>query len=781
MNNLRFAIRSLSKKRQYNLIKVLSLGCGLAVGLILLAKVSFEQTYNNYFPDKERIYQIMEKHPRKDGSEYNMERIPGGFVYYLGKDLPQVEIATRYRYLNKEPLLFKDSEKNQAQGLTIFADSCLFAILPHKLLAGNPQKILSSPMQALVSRSFAEEFGTNIFGTSIELDQYPGKTITIGGIFEDIPENTSFRYDVVISLSSLSKFDSYDGSFKPDDHNQFIGLIKLLPGVKPEELAASIKAIQKKYQEEFYHNLTYYLLPLGEVHANTPGQKQKTQVLGILAVSLLFVTVINYILLVISTVVGRYKEIAVYKCYGAQRENIVKMILSETTIHLVLALITATILIMLFRNTIVELLGTSLTALFFPLNILFLILVCLLILFLTSYIPAFVLTNTPVAFAMQNYKHSGKRRKLILLFVQFVVATAFFTLLVVIWSQYNLFINTNPGYKYDRLVYVDVSGVPQDRKQLAIQELSGEPIVQSVSATAWLPISVRSGGWIVPQDDSFEMRLYDMGRAYNNYFSTMHIPLIEGKDTGDDSMKGDLYVSRSFAEQFSELSGWQDIIGRHLDSGAYGKGLTIRGIFENVQASSFKEANPWPATIVYSEDIPDILLVELSRLTGENIMKTDSLLTSLIPDKIIRIIPYETSVQALYNKERLDRDSILICCLVTLIIVLMGLAAYVNSEVNRRTAEIAIRKINGARIREILNLFIRDILLIAFPALIIGSVIAYRAGTSWLENFYLKIPFHAGWLIVCSLILLAMILFIIVMNSLYVSMQNPVKALKVEN
>ena len=172
------------------------------------------------------------------------------------------------------------------------------------------------------------------------------------------------------------------------------------------------------------------------------------RLLLILAVILIFATVMNYILIVISTLINRTKEVAVYKCYGASTRNLLGLTFTESLIHIVLALIFGLFIILLFRSRIESLLDASLGALFTLQTMSVLAWICVLVFLITAFIPAYLYLHVPVAAAFRNYKESRRYWKLALLFVQFVATAYFVSMLFIVNRQYPHLINTDLGYSY---------------------------------------------------------------------------------------------------------------------------------------------------------------------------------------------------------------------------------------------------------------------------------------------------------------------------------------------
>ena len=185
MKNIVFAIRSLLRKGRHNVMKIVSLGIGLAVGLVLIAKVCFERNYDDFYPDKERIYQIWELYKQGGNPEQDYPRTSGGTAPALMRQVPEIEAATRCTGIDESTLTMLDT-KRKYKAEPIFADSCYFDVLPRPMVMGDARQTLGRPMYALVSDRLAERIGGDVVGRELVLDDWPGRTLTIGGVFREI-------------------------------------------------------------------------------------------------------------------------------------------------------------------------------------------------------------------------------------------------------------------------------------------------------------------------------------------------------------------------------------------------------------------------------------------------------------------------------------------------------------------------------------------------------------------------------------------------------------------
>lgn len=533
MKNLNIALRSLFKKGRSNGIKILSLGVGLAMGLVLISKVCFERSFDKFYPDSDRIYRLHENIIR-DGEYKSYGQVSGGVATAMQVEIPEVEKATRLTYIGGDKELFKTQDGNRYSArYVVMGDTNVFDLLPRPILIGDPKETLSRPGYVMISNRIAKLLGgaEQAVNKEFEFESSPGQTYTIGGVFEDVPENSHLRFEIVASLEGMSKWSRENWL----GNDRYLGYVKLYPGTDPESLTTAIREMQGRHcdLEEVKKagiDLTYSLVPLMDMHSNSDEVKSMNSLLGFLAFVLIFTAAMNYVLIVISTLINRTKEVAVHKCYGASDKNLFGMIMSETCLHMLISLLLAAFLIVLFRTKTEELLGATLGALFSTQTIVILIGVCIVIFFITGLIPTYMFLRIPVAAAFRNFKESRRYWKLCLLFIQFLATAYLVALLSVINKQYDYMVNVDPGYAYEKLAYCSTQGVEESVRNTAIEELRKIPEVDKVSACYDLPISGMSGNNVsLPGDDRELFNIADMYWVKDDFFSLMEIPVIEGE------------------------------------------------------------------------------------------------------------------------------------------------------------------------------------------------------------------------------------------------------------
>ena len=323
-----------------NLIKILSLGIGLAIGIVLIAKVCFELSYDSFYKDVDRIY-LIDTHYEQQGEKQDFAQTSGAVAPGFKAEVPGVEEATRYTF-HYRGNRYLDEENNVVTGSLVLADSCFFKVFDRPILAGNPVKVLAKPRYAMVSESFAKKLGgvSECIGKSIANEDDPRNKFIIDGVYEDFPENGNFHFDIIGSLELLPAYttDNWNGN------DRYFGFVKLQKGVDYQLLGEAIRKMQEAHQplDEYEKNgvkLWYYLEPFNKLHTSQSYVHSMVVLLTVTAALLIIISLLNYILIVISSMVRRAKEVGVRKCYGADSFDIHWLLAREAFVHLILSLV----------------------------------------------------------------------------------------------------------------------------------------------------------------------------------------------------------------------------------------------------------------------------------------------------------------------------------------------------------------------------------------------------------------------------------------------------------
>ena len=785
-------LKSLNQRGQHNWIKIVCLAVGLATGIVLIGKAGFEQSWDKFFPTSDRIYVVCEDIIR-DGEYKHYPQTAGAVAHGIKRYCPQVEAATRYTSFAWDMPIVTDDDKRVRTNYAL-VDSCFFDVFPFRILVGNPKKTLSQVDCCMIPRSLAEklmgiENPLDLVGKKIYYNIRGGWALTVGGIYEDIPLNSKLHgMEVMVSMPTITRimFDGRDNWVGNDRYESYVRLAK---GIMPDDLKPQIEKMKRDNLpldelKKAGVDLGFSVQPLVDYHTKDEGTRRMTWIVSILAAVLIGCAVMNYLLLVIGGISQRAKEMAVHQCYGAEARHIYQKVLTESVIHLLLSLTLAALLLFLFKDTIEELVGAPLIVLLLTgSNIWLIVSTCLVVLLITGLVPSWIYTHIPLAAAFKNYNHSHRIWKLLLLGLQFASATFLIILLIVVGRQYRMMVNDDPGYDYSTLGSLLVDGVSIEQRQLAMDELRKLSSVKGVTMSYANLTQHQSGDNILlPGDDREYMNIADLYYVGDGYFDVMEIPLVSGRTfTEQTDTLREVMVSRKFEERMKELAGWDQALGKQIICTSFQGPYTIVGVFEDTRIGSITNPDTRPSVCYYSRkpDQMHYILIRFQSMDG--LEAANKLVKELVTDNPdISIVPYNQMVTELYTDAHRFRTTVMIGGLVALIIALIGLIGYLAGEIARRQKEIAIRKVNGARIADVLKLFHTDILRVALPAVMIGAIGAWYVARLWLEQFSEKTTLSPIILVGGALAVIVVILSVVCIDCYRVASSNPVNYLKTE-
>lgn len=785
-------LKSLNQRGQHNWIKIVCLAVGLATGIVLIGKAGFEQSWDKFFPTSDRIYVVCED-IIMDGEYKHYPQTAGAVAHGIKRYCPQVEAATRYTSFAWDMPIVTDDDKRVRTNYAL-VDSCFFDVFPFRILVGNPKKTLSQVDCCMIPRSLAEklmgiENPLDLVGKKIYYNIRGGWALTVGGIYEDIPLNSKLHgMEVMVSMPTITRimFDGRDNWVGNDRYESYVRLAK---GIMPDDLKPQIEKMKRDNLpldelKKAGVDLGFSVQPLVDYHTKDEGTRRMTWIVSILAAVLIGCAVMNYLLLVIGGISQRAKEMAVHQCYGAEARHIYQKVLTESVIHLLLSLTLAALLLFLFKDTIEELVGAPLIVLLLTgRNIWLIVSTCLVVLLITGLVPSWIYTHIPLAAAFKNYNHSHRIWKLLLLGLQFASATFLIILLIVVGRQYRMMVNDDPGYDYSTLGSLLVDGVSIEQRQLAMDELRKLSSVKGVTMSYANLTQHQSGDNILlPGDDREYMNIADLYYVGDGYFDVMEIPLVSGRTfTEQTDTLREVMVSRKFEERMKELAGWDQALGKQIICTSFQGPYTIVGVFEDTRIGSITNPDTRPSVCYYSRKPEQMHYILIRFQSMDGLEAANKLVKELVTDNPdISIVPYNQMVTELYTDAHRFRTTVMIGGLVALMIALIGLIGYLAGEIARRQKEIAIRKVNGARIADVLKLFHTDILRVALPAVMIGAIGAWYVARLWLEQFSEKTTLSPIILVGGALAVIIVILSVVCLGCYRVASSNPVNYLKTE-
>ncbi len=776
-------------KRKRGIVKIISLALGLAIGAVLIAKVCFEWQYDHYYQDRERVYKIITGAVRHNEDPLQADQVSGAVAPGFRNFVPGVEVATRVTPVFDNRNYYTEEKEKLSAGL-LLADTSFFDIFTREIYAGDPHQVLNDWGKVMVSKSFADKLGgvDAAMGQLLYNESLPAVKLTVEGVYEDFPQNSSFNgVDILLSMVSYHKSSTENWI----GNDRYHGYVKLAEGVDPATLTDAIHQMQATNQplEEFEKaglKLWYYLERADLMHVWSPMNRNMMLLLSLVALLLIGVSVANYVLDSITSVVQRAKEVGVRKCYGAGSRNILWLVFRESMCSVLISIFLAALLVLALQPWIIRLVGASLSALFSVRAVIAIVLVCLLVMLVSSLVPARIFMSIPVSTAFRSYRETKRLWKKLFLTLQFTFTVFLVCMMLAFAKQYDALLNQDLGYNYDNLLVIELPNAPSDEFYRLQDELVKLPCVQQSAIVSSVPVAGSSGNNVyLPSDDRELFNVADQYHSTEGAAAVLGIRFLEGREAR--SMK-EVAVSRKFVEKMQQFVDWSD--------GAIGKGVlftehstnkediyTICGVYEDYKIGGMYLDDRPSVRFGADRNLPPYelqfgcILIKVNELSANTVAMIQQSVDEHLPQKEVEVVTYADGMRVQFAEIQRIKDAILLGSIFAFIISLMGLVAYIREETRRRSAEMAIRKINGAQSREVVGMFLRDVLKLTLIAVVLGNVAAYLASDLALQMFQQKVDLGAGIYVLGDLMVVVIIVVTVLLNSLRIAAENPVKAI----
>ena len=345
-NHFKIALRIFSKNKLFSLINIAGLTIGISAYLLITQYVEFEFSYDRYHSQIDDLYRVTISRKTGEGQFSTWATNHPAVAPTMKADFPEVENYARVvdKTVMWGPFVLSYAKENgtvvksNANDVKMYiADGTIFDLFDIPLIRGNPETALRDPASMILSADMAHRF----FGDEDPLDkiimvnnEHPAK---VTGVFERLPQNTHFNFDILVSFSSLGPW--------PDDTwtwPEFYNYVKLKPGAKPEELDARFPAFVTKYLGEIMNEhgfqVKFNLQPVGDIYLKSHLSKEISAnssdrtlfFLMIIAGFIIIIALINFINLSIAKSVERAKEVGLRKVVGGRRGALIGQFLMES-------------------------------------------------------------------------------------------------------------------------------------------------------------------------------------------------------------------------------------------------------------------------------------------------------------------------------------------------------------------------------------------------------------------------------------------------------------------
>ncbi len=839
-NYIVVGVRALTKNKTYAFINIVGLAIGLAACLILLIYVRYETTYDQWLPNSENTYQLQTHFRNKQtGEEGNLQMTAYVSGQRLKADFPQIE-GLVYA-LHTDPVIRRGPEALSTKDV-LLVDDRFFDVLRFPLVQGDPMTALSRPGTVVLTQSEAQRvFGTeNVLGRTLTMVSR-GRTVDyrITGVARDLPHNSHVRFTIVARIDIAGWFSDQPNFLTCWGCQSGWVYFSLRPGADPAVIQNALPAWERRNIPIQHFGQTSYnpgedqdwnLTNVRDVHlglsqdgAMTPGNdRQSILTFTIIAFLILGMACVNFTNLATARASQRAREVALRKVLGANRKQLITQFLAESVLIAAIAMLLALAMVELLLPALSNFLDASLTMQYLGWNGMLLPILGLTLLVGAAggVYPAFYLSRFQPAQVLKANKStaeasgSGLLRN-VLVVAQFAVSIGLIICTAVVYAQTVYARTVDPGYHRDGLIQIENLG----RRQLAGRsdsialEMSRVPGVVSVarSGIGVATDNQNNTGVLMPgQTEPIIIGNYSVDI---DFFRTMGIRLVAGRlfdpnRPGDDStipLPGDgpgavaandaaerAMAARGINVVINELAarrmGFRDpaqAVGRTVMTAYFDPedGLVPTHIIGVVQDSRFRSVRQPIDPILFRLDrtFANALLV---RYDGANAAAArrniEQAWRRLVPDVPYDGIGSEDKVAELYNAEDARAKVFAGFALLAVVVACLGLFGLAAFTAERRTKEIGIRKVLGARIRDIVGLLAWQFSKPVIIANLIAWPVAYLAMKNWLGTFDARIDLGVLPFLLAGLLALVIAIVTIASHAIRVARANPVLALRYE-
>ena len=822
------AVRALAKSKTYSIINIAGLAIGMAACIMILLYIRYEQSYDEWIPDVENSYQFQTygKNP-DDGQEFNLRMASYVTKERIKKDFPQV-VAAAYIQDN-EPVVLKDGQASATEDF-MFTDDDFLKVVSLPLVAGTT---LTAPQTAVITQSEAiKQYGT---------DQVLGRTLTvisrgekrdfkINGVLKDLPKNSHMMVNAIMRLD-YGAFNANNPQFLTCWGCQSGWVyLKVRPGSDAKAMQAQLPAWEKRNipdeplgdvmynsgtnQDWRFVNLSDVHLGIADDGAQRPGNDQRTiTTFAIIAMLILGMAVVNFTNLATARASQRAREVALRKVLGANRRQLIVQFVGESILISAASMLLALALVELLVRPFAAFLDADLSLNYFGSGGILLpaISLTLLVGIVSGLYPAFFLSRFQPAQVLKANRSAAEtpgsgRLRAALVVLQFAVSIGLIICTAVIYGQTVYARTVDPGFNRDNILQLDELGRAQlfPLAESIVQRIERIP---GVTAAALTDIGVntnnQNNSFIFPPGSNKQVLIgqYNVGVGY---LDAMGLKLLAGRwfDANrpmDDATlpyppepevekaitaRGMNVVLNEYAARKLGFKSPQEAVGKVVrgDLICEDCGLTNINIIGVVGDSRFRTVH---------EPIDSIMFRKVTTGPGWMMVRYNgdpATVRSAIErewKQITNEVPFnakfsEDVMAEAYEKEDARAQMFAAFSILAVIIGCLGLFGLAAFTAERRTKEIGIRKVLGARTRDIVRLLVWQFSRPVIVANLIAWPVAWWLMRDWLNNFDARIDLGPTPFVMAALVALTIAIVTVVGHAFKVARANPIHALRYE-
>jgi putative ABC transport system permease protein len=769
---LKISWRYLVKNRIFTIINTIGLSLGMFCVIIILLWINYETGFDKFHKNYDHLYRVVNNW----GDEKDV-CCPGSLAKYLKDNFPEVENAATYSVSSNIKLTYKNESHWVTGGI---ADSSLFKMFSFPLAYGNTRNIFPEPNSAIITRDLAMTFfgQENPLGKQMTMEFEDMEIdMTISGIVDQIPENSSLQFDFLIS-SAIAPSGYYNWT------NNWPDIFVQIEGNSPsDELSKKITDAAKIHDSNAIN--TFELKPFAQEHLynlNGGGLINYVRIFSLIAIIVLLMACFNYINLSTAQQITRQKEIGLRKVLGSSKRFIQKQFMGEVFIISFTAFVIALLGAKLFMPLLNHLLNINTNFSLSPAICLSLLSVMILTAFVSGIYPALHLAslNPLNAIYSKNTIRQGKKitlRKVVVI-SQFTFTIILIISLIGVFKQLHYIQNKDLGFNKDGILIIPLQGKTRNQCQLIKEELLKNPDVVNVAGTSFHPVMQEGETSFVDYKNNPEKKVSTKFNYVDyDYLSTFNIKMKEGR-----------FFSKDFADQSSTFfvvneelvknMGMDDPIGNQMT--LFGdKSGTIIGIMRNFHNESL-HSKIREYTLMLGNDFNYLSV----KVKSQNISKTIDFigkkLKDIEPSFLFSYHFLDDEIKGKYFRDLLIGKLTIIFAILSIAISLLGLVGLILFTINQHTKEIGVRKVFGAMVSDILIKLNSDFIKWIIMSFVIATPVSVVVINKWFKNFAYKTEVSWWIFLIAGVSVLSITLLIVSIQSWSAANKNPVETLKYE-
>ena len=785
---LKLISRNFLKGGLLNVLNVLGLALGITATLLITLYAEHEFSYDSFHKNSNNIFR-MEARTNSPlwfsnlGAEHSLALISGKYPEVVGAVM-----------LNGNQQTFLSANGNRFPENHIYQTNLGSAFFTHfdfNLIEGNTEGILDEPYSAVITESTRQRYFNDAaaLGQTLNYDSIPLK---ITGVIEDLPSNSHFDFEILYTNPRTFA----------NEHFHTNTYFQLVDGASPQDLEAKIMAMEGIAPDAGHEFSEVKLIALPDIYFNSNasfgsggiGDQLQLKVFMVIGILIVLISVANYVNLSMAIYSSKGLEIGMRKVLGESKGQIIRAFIYESILVTMLSIPIMLICLKFTLPVFSEFLDINLenklisSPIYWIGTLVFLLVVS----FITVIYPASVLNNTKISALIKSktavHHTGGIKLRNILLFFQFIIL---FTLGISAWfmnRQINYMDNKDMGFSAEKVIKIrnafNIGNL--DNYKVFKTELLKNPQVAAVAFGPMMGDGMAPLAYKTEGSDEIRENLLSYGVDID-YFEVMSMDILAGefKNKLISSEDGKIIslVNKSFIDQY----GWQDDpIGKKiiLRPGTENElQREVSAVFEDFHFFSLKEKvapqiislRPDPlfvnTNILVKSAIPD--LKEVVKLIEEQWY-------ALRPDVPFEYDLMDAAVKKLYDRERQTSQVSLSFSLLAISLSLLGLIGFMIYLVSLKSKELAVRKVLGATLLQIVGLLNRQLMAAILLASIIGSGLSYWLISRWLNDYAYTIKMNPETFVIALILVYGIVFIITAIQSMKSSHANPVMALKNE-